>query len=222
MTPGVGIGRSPIAHRRQRPPGCVRPVLGGRGGGAGVRPEPRLRRGGAAGPTNCLNFGNPERPEVAWPARPRACPRLADACARAQRAGRRRQRLPLQRDRARPDLPDPGRRHGAASCPIRPVRPGSPPATGTGWSWSARSPRRWPGPNWRNCAGSSTPACRCRSSTLTPPRSRSFAKRSAGASGRARRQRRRSRVRPGGDGDSRGDRPRRRPRRDGRGRRRRR
>ncbi len=63
------------------------------------------------GTTNNLNFGNPEKPHIAW--------QLTEVGARARRglprargADRRRQRLALQRGRDRPDLPDAGDRHG--------------------------------------------------------------------------------------------------------------
>ena len=63
------------------------------------------------GLTNCLNFGNPEKPSVAWQL-DRAVLGLADACLGAADPGRRRKRLPLQRDRAGTDLPDAGGRDG--------------------------------------------------------------------------------------------------------------
>ena len=70
------------------------------------------------GLTNCLNFGNPEKPGVAWQL-DRAVLGLADACLALRRSGRRGQRLPLQRDRARPDLPDAGRRDGRGAARSR-------------------------------------------------------------------------------------------------------
>ena len=48
------------------------------------------------GLTNCLNFGNPEKPAVAWQL-DRSVSGLADACEALGVPGRRRQRLPLQR-----------------------------------------------------------------------------------------------------------------------------
>ena len=71
------------------------------------------------GLTNCLNFGNPEKPAPAWQL-DRAVSGLADACEALGVPGRRRQRLPLQRGTGRADLPDPGRRHGR-----RAARPGA-------------------------------------------------------------------------------------------------
>ena len=76
------------------------------------------------GLTNCLNFGNPEKPAAAWQL-DRAVSGLADACDGARRPGRRRQRLPLQRGARRADLPDPGGRRWSASCPTRPRSAGN-------------------------------------------------------------------------------------------------
>ena len=71
------------------------------------------------GLTNCLNFGNPEKPHIAWQlTRAIAGPRRR--VPRARRAGRGRQRVALQRGRRRSDLPDAGRRHGR-----RAARPGA-------------------------------------------------------------------------------------------------
>ncbi len=71
------------------------------------------------GLTNCLNFGNPEKPHIAWQlTRAVAGPRRCVPCLGS--AGRRRQRVALQRGRRRSDLPDAGRRHGR-----RAARPGA-------------------------------------------------------------------------------------------------
>ena len=70
------------------------------------------------GLTNCLNFGNPEKPKRRLAARPGGAG-TGGRLPRAEDPGRRRQRLPLQRDRARPDLPDARRRHGRRAA--RPV-----------------------------------------------------------------------------------------------------
>ena len=56
---------------------------------AGARP---------AGITNCLNYGNPERPEIMWQFM-RGIAALRDASHRVQGAGHQRQRELLQRDR---------------------------------------------------------------------------------------------------------------------------
>ena len=71
------------------------------------------------GLTNCLNFGNPEKPHIAWQLT-RAVAGLGDACRALGVPGRRRQRLALQRGRRGADLPDAGRRHGR-----RAARPGA-------------------------------------------------------------------------------------------------
>ena len=76
------------------------------------------------GLTNCLNFGNPEKPHIAWQLT-EAVRGLGDACRALDVAGRRRQRLALQRGRRRPDLPDAGRRHGRRAARRRARRRGS-------------------------------------------------------------------------------------------------
>ena len=62
------------------------------------------------GLTNCLNFGNPEKPHIAWQLD--GVVRGPATLARARDPRRRRQRLALQRGRRGPDLPDPGDRDG--------------------------------------------------------------------------------------------------------------
>ena len=82
-----------------------------RRGGPRVRAEPRLRRRRAARPDQLPQLRQPreaDRRLAARPLDPGARRRLRGA----RRAGRRRQRLALQRDRPRADLPDAGRRHG--------------------------------------------------------------------------------------------------------------
>ena len=82
------------------------------------------------GATNCLNFGNPERPEIMW--------QFVEAVAghrrglpRARHADHRRQRQPLQRDRRQGDLPDAGhRRRRPASRTRRACWRGRSAATG--------------------------------------------------------------------------------------------
>ena len=71
------------------------------------------------GLTNCLNFGNPEKPHIAWQLT-RAVAGLGDACRALGVPGRGRQRVAVQRGRRRSDLPDAGRRHGR-----RAARPGA-------------------------------------------------------------------------------------------------
>ena len=57
------------------------------------------------GATNCLNFGNPERPETMWQL-VEAIEGIAEACRTLERPDHRRQRQPLQRDERRGDLSD--------------------------------------------------------------------------------------------------------------------
>ena len=97
--------------RRQRPPRRGRPAAGA----AEVVYEcaANLACTGAEplGLTNCLNFGNPEKPHVAWQLS-EAVDGLAQACRDLERAGRRRQRLAVQRIARRSDPADAGDRHG--------------------------------------------------------------------------------------------------------------
>ena len=74
------------------------------------------------GLTNCLNFGNPEKPHVAWQLT-EAVSRSGRGLRAARRAGRRRQRVALQRGSDRPDLPHAGRRDRRPSPRRRPRRP---------------------------------------------------------------------------------------------------
>ena len=91
------------------------------------------------GLTNCLNFGNPEKPHVAW-----QLTEAVDGPGRglrgARRAGRRRQRVALQRGADRPDLPHAGRRHRRAAPRCRAGPAGSASRTrATRSRWSGRS-----------------------------------------------------------------------------------
>ncbi len=73
------------------------------------------------GTTNNLNFGNPEKPHIAWQLT-EAVAGLGEACRALEGADRRRQRLALQRGRRRPDLPDARDRHGRPAARRRPGR----------------------------------------------------------------------------------------------------
>ena len=97
--------------RRQRPARGRRPLPGDDRGDARVRGQPRLRGRRAA--------RRDQQPQLRQPRE--AAHRLAAHRGRARpgrrlqrprRAGHRRQRLALQRERHRPDLPDAGHRHG--------------------------------------------------------------------------------------------------------------
>ena len=57
------------------------------------------------GATNCLNFGNPERPEIMWQL-VEAVEGIAEACRALDVPDHRRQRQPLQRDQRRGHLSD--------------------------------------------------------------------------------------------------------------------
>ena len=134
------------------------------------------------GLTNCLNFGNPEKPAAGLAARPRG-QRPRRRLRGARRPGRRRQRLPLQRGAGRPDLPDPGGRHGRRAARPgagrrqrlrprgrrdRPARPLRPVARRLGAGEAARRARR------RACPSPTSPR--------SPPPARRSATRSAPAS----------------------------------------
>ena len=112
------------------------------------------------GLTNCLNFGNPEKPHVAWQLDRRRSTAWPTRCRALGVPGRRRQRLALQRGPATgPIYPTPvvgmvgplpdaaarrrdraSRRAGHVIALVRPV-----PA------------RRSPAPSWRSCAASRCP-----------------------------------------------------------------
>ena len=82
------------------------------------------------GITDCLNFGNPEKPEVFFQFR-EACRGIADACRAFEHAGHRRQRLVLQREPHRRRRSDADHRHGGPAgacrttgCPVTSPSPG--------------------------------------------------------------------------------------------------
>ena len=133
------------------------------------------------GLTNCLNFGNPEKPHIAWQLT-RAVEGLRDACLARRRAGRGRQRLALQRGRRRADLPDAGRRAWSASCPTRARCRGARSAR-PGHAIALVGPvraRRSPAPSSRSCrAGSRRELPRDRPRRVTRPRSTRSATRCA-------------------------------------------
>ena len=72
---------------------------------------------------NCLNFGNPEHPEVMWQLS-EAIDGMAEACRALGTPGRRRQRQPLQREPRPRHRPDAGHRRAR---PHRPASIGRPP-----------------------------------------------------------------------------------------------
>ena len=76
---------------------------------------------------NCLNFGNPEHPEVMWQLS-EAVDGMAEACSALGLPVIGRQRQLLQRERRGRHRPDPGRGHPGAG------RPAGPPPPGAGWT----------------------------------------------------------------------------------------
>ena len=118
------------------------------------------------GLTNCLNFGNPEKPHVAWQLQQSVAGHDRRAHGH-RRAGGGRQRLALQRVRRRADLPHAGGGHGRRGARrgrhagIRVRRGRRPDRAGPA---RRASPRRRPARSWPSCAGRS---CRwaCRPST---------------------------------------------------------
>ena len=107
-----------VSHRRQRPPRRRRPLPGHDRGVLECAANLACVGAEPLGMTNNLNFGNPEKPHIAWQLT-EAVRGLGDALPRARRAGHRRQRLALQRGR-RPARST-RRRSSAwsAACPTR-------------------------------------------------------------------------------------------------------
>ena len=104
--------------RRQRAPGRLRPVRGHGRGRARVRPEPRLLGRRAARAHQLPQLRQPREADGRLAARP-LDPGPRRRLRGARRPGRRRQRLALQRDRGRADLPDAGGRHGRRAARSR-------------------------------------------------------------------------------------------------------
>ncbi len=130
------------------------------------------------GTTNNLNFGNPEKPHIAWQLT-EAVRGLGDAC-RALAAPIVGGNVSLYNEGAdRPDLPDAGDRHGRAPA-RRPSRRAA-RLRERGRCDRARrrrSRRRSPRASSRSCAARRCPtACRRSTSRLSPPRRRPCARR---------------------------------------------
>ena len=154
--------------------------------------------------TNCLNFGNPEDPEIGYELA-EAIAGMAAACRALGAAGRVGQRLALQRAR-RPA--DPARRRSSASSACS-TTPSSPCASAsarpaTSCSWPAPAPARWTASDYQKVilgrGGRAHPRAR--------PRGRAGAARLPGRRGRAQaaaKRARRRRRRPGGRGGRVGD-----------------
>ena len=119
---------------------------------------------------NCLNFGNPEHPEVMWQLS-EAIDGMAEACRAFGDPRRRRQRQPLQRVHGRRHRPDAGHRHARRRRSPRPAaagrRPGRgrPPRAGRCHPARAVAVRRGPAPRATAAAGSR------RSTSPSTPRS---------------------------------------------------
>ena len=171
--------------RRQRPPRRRRSLpRRGRGRRSSARANLACVGAEPLGLTNCLNFGNPEKPHIAWQLT-RADRGSRRRLPRVRHPGRRRQRVALQRGRRGPDLPDAGRRPGRRAAGRARARGGSGSsrrATRSRWSRPAgrRRRRRRSCPS---CAARRSPG-RCRASTSA--RSRRCTPRSARRSAPAR------------------------------------
>ena len=112
--PGVG-SRNRRRDRLQRAARRLRPVRRDGGGGDRVRSEPRLHRRRTAGADQLPQLRQSGEAQRRLAARPgRAGP--GGCLPRAPGPGGRRERLAVQRDRARADLPDPGHRHGRGAA----------------------------------------------------------------------------------------------------------
>ena len=138
--------------RRQRPPGRVRPTRRRGRGRVRVRGQPRLRRRRAARADQLPELRQP-REAARRLAADRGGRRAGRGLRGARRAGRRRQRLALQRGAERPDLPDAGRRHGRPAARRRARRPARLRRRGR----RDRARRRVRAlarraPSWRSCA----------------------------------------------------------------------
>ncbi len=127
------------------------------------------------GLTNCLNFGNPEKPNVAWQLDravlgPGGClPRRSESLSSAA----------TSRSTTRPSTARSTRPRSSAwsgSCRTRSGRPGWRRVKATGWSWWGRSLPRLPVRNSPSRGASSTPGCRRSTSAPWPRLSLSFAR----------------------------------------------
>ena len=111
-----GRGDDRGLDRRQRPPGRLRSLRGHGRGGARVRPEPRLRGRRAARAHQLPQLRQPGEAGGRLAARP-LDPGARRRLRGARRAGRRRQRLALQRDRGRARSTRPRSSAWSASSP---------------------------------------------------------------------------------------------------------
>ena len=131
-----------------------------RGGATSARPTSPASGAEPLGLTNCLNFGNPEKPHVAW-----QLTEAVEGLARGLRGARRsRSSAATSRSttRRRAARSSPRRWSGwSAGCPT-PRAPGGSAsrARATRSRSSARSRRRWPARSWPS-SGASRPRARC-------------------------------------------------------------
>ena len=91
------------------PLGSLDPFVGGAPAVLDAARNVACAGGEPLGFTDCLNFGNPEKPEIGWELA-QAIEGMAQACEALGLPGRLRQRLALQRDRRPRDPADAGRR----------------------------------------------------------------------------------------------------------------
>ena len=161
-TTGARHRPRPGAHHRRQPPLVRRRPAAGHGadrGRGGAQPR-RASAPARSAVVNCLNFGNPEHPEVMWQLS-EAIDGMAEAC--------RALGIPVvggnvslyNESRGRRHRPDPGRRHARADRPrstaarrgVALVDGGRAPAArrrpspelgGSAWAWRRRPPRRSP------------------------------------------------------------------------------
>ena len=91
------------------PPGCRDPREAGRAAVLGAARNVACAGGEPLALTDCLNFGNPEKPEIGWELA-EAIEAIAETAEALGDSGRLGQRLALQRDRRAGDSADAGRR----------------------------------------------------------------------------------------------------------------
>jgi phosphoribosylformylglycinamidine (FGAM) synthase-like enzyme len=134
------------------------------------------------GLTNCLNFGNPEKPHVAWQLT-EAVEGLARGLRGARRAGRRRQRLALQRVARRPDPADAGRRDGRQAARRAAPAGSASPNAGDAIALVGPSHPRADGSELAKLRGVAPGGAGCRSRSREPIRRRACAVRDGVRSG---------------------------------------
>ena len=145
--------------RRQRAAGRLRPIRRGGRGGAGVRPEPRLRRRRAARPHQLPQLRQPGEAQRRLAARSRG----ARPGRRLRRARGARSSAATSPSTTRPSTGRSTRPRSSgwsASCPTPPGAGHSRRARATAIAWWGRSRPRWRARSSRSCAASSPPGFR--------------------------------------------------------------